>query len=140
MENKSLCVVGDSTKPKKQGRPKKSINWDRVVELCGYQASVREVARDLEISVNTLQDHIRHKFDMTWSEFFNIHRQVGFLSLRQKQFHMAMAGSEKLLIFLGKNWLGQSENVQVSFREEKLGEFVDALDAIAIEVVPNRDE
>ena len=41
-------------------------------------------------------------------------RKAGFVSLRRKQYELAMAGNATMLIFLGKQYLGQSDKREVT--------------------------
>jgi hypothetical protein len=44
-------------------------------------------------------------------------RQAGFVSLRRKQYELAMAGNATMLIFLGKQYLGQADKREVAAPE-----------------------
>jgi len=45
---------------------------------------------------------------------FGLKRQAGFVSLRRKQYELAMAGNATILIFLGKQYLGQADKGEVT--------------------------
>ena len=48
----------------------------------------------------------------TWDEAFALFSGVGKASLRRRQFEAAMDGNTAMLIFLGKNYLGQTDQGQ----------------------------
>ena len=45
----------------------------------------------------------------TWSEAFGVYSAAGKVSLRRKQFELALKGDRTMLIWLGKQHLGQRE-------------------------------
>lgn len=49
---------------------------------------------------------------MQFAEYFDQKRQPGKIALRRKQYEVAMTGNVPLLIWLGKQYLDQSEKVE----------------------------
>jgi len=101
----------------KVGRPKKNIDPTQVKKLAAIQCSYEEIASVLNCSVSTI---IRN-FDIAIKEG----RENGKASLKRLQWKAAERGSVTMMIWLGKQYLGQSDkaettaNVTVSDREEK---------------------
>ena len=91
------------------GRPTIQIDFEEVKKLCALFCTGVEIAWFLGISTDTLDTKIQESFDMSFSAFFKIHSSDGKISLRRKQFESAMNGNTALLIFLGKNYLGQTD-------------------------------
>lgn len=92
-------------KKNKGGRPKKAIDYKLVERLGKIMCTEEEIANMLEVSVRTLQ---RDK------EFCRIYRKAtenGKMSLRRTQFKLART-SASMAIFLGKQYLGQTDKVE----------------------------
>lgn len=105
------------------GKPK---TWtadevEQFKKLCGIFCTREEIASIMGVSKPTLTKRIAEYFPdtPTWEEAFKYYSAMGKASLRRKQFEMAMSGDRTLLIFLGKNYLGQSDNGAVTEREVK---------------------
>ena len=93
------------------GRPKKEIDYSAVEKLANIQCTQDEIASFLGISTRTLQR------DEQFMELFNKGRENGKMSLRRIQWKHAEK-SASMAIFLGKQYLGQKDNVEVSNTEE----------------------
>jgi hypothetical protein len=88
------------------GRPKKQIDYELVKELADIQCTQEEIAGVLNISVRTLQRD---------DEFCRIYKNgmlKGKMSLRRMQWASAQSGNNTMLVWLGKQYLGQSDKVE----------------------------
>jgi len=88
------------------GRPKKPIDYAVVYEMAGEFCTQDDIAEELNISVRTLQRD---------DEFCRVYKkglQAAKCSLRRKQYAVAMLGDKTMLIWLGKQYLDQSDKVQ----------------------------
>jgi hypothetical protein len=83
------------------GRPRKEIDAEIVFKLARLGCTLREVGAWFEVDEST----IRHRF----SAIFEQGKETGKISLRRMQWKRARAGSDPMLIHLGKHYLGQSE-------------------------------
>ena len=105
----------------KGGRPKKDIDAEQVRKLAMMQCPTTEIAAFFDCDEGT----IRKRF----SEIVAKGREAGKISLRRKQFDVAMSGNVSMLIWLGKQYLGQTdkqENINdvkplpiIDYRESK---------------------
>lgn len=86
---------------KKTGRPKKEIDEELVYQLALIHCSVKEIATIVDCHPDT----IRNRF----SAIMEKGKAEGKKSLRRKQFEVALSGNTSMLIWLGKNILGQSD-------------------------------
>ena len=93
------------------GRPKKEIDYDAVEKLAKIQCTQEEIANFLGISIRTL---LR---DEKFKEICERGRESGKASLRRIQWKHAEK-SASMAIFLGKQYLGQKDNVEVSNTDE----------------------
>lgn len=89
------------------GRPKKQIDYDMVEKLANIQCTQEEIASVLDISTRTL---LR---DEHFKEVFEKGRENGKASLRRIQWKHAEK-SASMAMFLGKQYLGQRDNLEVT--------------------------
>ena len=92
----------------KGGRPKINIDWKQFESLCELQCTKLEICNYFNITDKTLESRIQEHYKMSFSEVFAIKRGGGKMSLRRMQWQMA-AKSPAMAIFLGKNFLNQSD-------------------------------
>ena len=90
-----------------------SIDFDNLEKLCQLQCTLEEVASFFECSVNTLKNRIRDEFGLTWEEYYRLKQGKGKIALRRLQFQAAEKGNISMLIFLGKQYLGQSDKQDI---------------------------
>lgn len=104
------------------GRPKKIIDYDRVLEMASYFATQEEIATELDLSIRKLQQ------DEEFMRIFKKGNERAKKSLRRKQYEIAMGGNTTMLVWLGKQYLNQREpmNEQIipeEEQDEKMAEF-----------------
>ena len=111
-------------KVKTRGRPKMKLNavGIRVIEaLASVQCTHDEIAACLHTTKDTL--YAKHNLE-AFSTAYEKGQELGKLSLRRYQFRLA-AGNPTMAIFLGKQYLGQSETKKEDGSAKK-----DALDQL----------
>lgn len=114
-------------------RPKKEIDYELVRKLANMQCSQAEIASVVGVSVRTLQR------DELFHEIYDEGVMNGRVSLRRAQFNKAIDGNVPMLIWLGKQVLGQKEKIE---NEDtiNLSENITTLTKTVLEnIVPNRD-
>lgn len=87
--------------PGKPGNPKADINPEHVKALAGAGCTVEEIAEFLHVNKKTLERRF-----VKVMEAGRLNRNV---SLRRKQFELAQRGDRAMLIWLGKQYLGQKD-------------------------------
>ena len=87
--------------PKATGRPPISIDEDQLRTLARMNCTNAEMAAVLKCSPDTLE----RRFAAT----IKAERDAGCASLRRSQWKLALAGHPTLLIWLGKQHLGQKD-------------------------------
>jgi hypothetical protein len=90
------------------GRPKKKIDVDQLEWMAKRQCTHDEIAETLGCSVSTLRSRFQRRL-ARW-------RSIGKTRLRAMQWRRACKGSDSMLIFLGKQYLGQSEKVNAAIQ------------------------
>jgi hypothetical protein len=96
------------------GRPKKELDIEQMKRLCELQCTAKEIASVMNCSVDHIEHTLQEKFGCRFSDFFDQNRGGGQVSLRRKQFQVAMDGNPTMLIWLGKNWLKQVDKQEVT--------------------------
>jgi hypothetical protein len=94
------------------GRPRKQVDLALAEELAGIFCTQEEIAGILKVSVDTLQ---RNK---DFCGMYKRAQETAKSSLRRAQFKKAMEGNVVMQIWLGKQYLGQSDKQQISGPEE----------------------
>lgn len=94
---------------KTAGRPKIIIDWVDFNKLCGLQCTLKEIAAWFGCSEDTIERRVEEEKLMNFAEYFGQKREKGIISLRRLQWISAENGSITMQIFLGKNYLSQSD-------------------------------
>ena len=96
-----------ATKKKKSvGRPKKyNLDTKQVAQLAGFGCTDTEIASFFNISRTTLE----HNYE----QYMTKGRESGKIRLRQMQWASAKKGNVAMLIWLGKQLLGQSDKQEI---------------------------
>lgn len=71
-----------------------------------------EICEWFGIEDDTLEKLIKEKYKKGFSEVFQQKRSKGLISLRRRQFQLAET-NPAMAIFLGKNYLGQSDKQEI---------------------------
>lgn len=122
MTKKETSKIKEPAKEKKKnGRPKKIIDYKTVEQLASIMCTQEEIASILEISVRTLQR------DAKFCRIYKKGMDKGRMSLRRKQFTMSDRNAT-MAIWLGKQYLGQTDKITNVAAEDKLADFFDKLE------------
>lgn len=105
------------TEKKKAGRPRAEIDARQFEELCRIQCTQREICSVLGVSEKTLTRWCMDNYGLEYSQAYNKYADFGKKNLRHVQFRMAEAGSERMAIWLGKQYLGQSDKQDIQIAE-----------------------
>lgn len=104
-----------SNNPKKKnkgGRPRIEFSestWDQINKMCAIACTQEEIASVLGCSIDTIEARIKEKHGVSFPEYFKRYVGQGKTSLRRKQYEIAMKGNVSMCIWLGKQWLGQTD-------------------------------
>ena len=131
-------------------RPKIQINWQMVENMCAIMCTMEEISAVIGISSDTLTRRIKAEYKKTFPEYYQEKSAQGKMSLRRIQYNSAMGnkkmikdpksgemkesaewannGSITMQIWLGKQWLGQTDKAEVAMTNPIEGvEFIDDL-------------
>lgn len=101
---------------KPNGRPPKEIDEKTFKNLCGIQCTKEELAGVFECDPTTLDAWCKRTFGETFPTVYKRYSQNGKVSLRRTQFRLAEK-SASMAIFLGKQYLGQTDKVEQVINE-----------------------
>ena len=93
----------------KGGRPKLELDEKLFGELCALQCTKIEICESLNMTAKTLDRLMKEVYDSSFSLIYKQKRASGYTSLRRSQFKLSET-NPALSIFLGKNYLKQSDN------------------------------
>ena len=111
------------------GRPKKEIDKIEFEKLCGLQCTKEEMCGWFGITDKTLESWCKRTYKKGFSEIFSEKRGKGKISLRRTQFKLAEK-SPAMAIFLGKNYLGQSDKIQYENADANNGQLADLISGL----------
>ena len=104
-------------RPKFDMEEKKFTAWEQLDSLIIW-ASQEYCAEQLGISVDTLMRNIKSRTGLSFAEYKHQKKEVVRINLFKKQYEVAMRGNVAMLIFLGKNELGQSDKLETKNKHE----------------------
>ena len=95
-------------------KKQKQVNISRSLfeNLCSIQCTKEEICAVLEVSEKTLNSWCNNVYGENFSLVFNEKREYGKSSLRRTQWKLAEK-NPTMAIFLGKQYLGQRDNIEV---------------------------
>ena len=102
-----------SEKPKRKnkpgaGRPRKEVDESLIFNLAKIHCTLAEISSMTDVSVDTLERN--------YAELINRGKDEGKASLRRMQFASAAKGNVAMLIWLGKQQLGQRERTDIDLQ------------------------
>lgn len=119
------------------GQPPKVIDIEQLEKLAAIGATQPEVASFLGVSLATIENRLQlPEFRDAWDR-----GQANLkLSLRRQQVLLADKGNVTMLIWLGKNLLGQRDNIEVTGKDGSPMMTLDAARALLYKGKPTPDE
>lgn len=96
------------------GRPKKKFDWDKLDLILQFGATYLECEEILGIAESGLKRQIKKKHDCNFEHYRDKKMSRAKQNLRRKQYELAMSGNATMNIWLGKQWLGQSDKQEIN--------------------------
>lgn len=88
------------------------FSWDKLDGLLAYKSSLVVCSDILEVAEKTIQNHIKKRYDMTFTEYAEKKLSRTKVKLVQKAIEMATSGNVSMMIFCLKNickWADRTE-------------------------------
>ena len=99
-------------------RPEKLIDWNRVDSLLQAGCLGTEIAAAFDMHPQTFYTKVEEQYKTSFTQYSQERRAIGDSILREKQYQKALGltetGDNTLLIWLGKNRLGQRNEDKLS--------------------------
>ena len=92
------------------GRPKKEFTKEEIIKLCRLNCTMEEIASYFGCNKKTIERRMQD--DPEIAEAIEMGRNLGKLSLRRKQIQAADKGNATMLVWLGKQVLGQKDRTE----------------------------
>lgn len=100
-----MQIISDMEKKKRRTKPKKPIDANKVQMLSSFGCQLNEIARFFAVDESTIRKNFQ--------EEVKVGKEQMKIKLRQLQWKHAELGNTALLIFLGKQYLGQSDKNEI---------------------------
>ncbi len=93
----------------KGGRPRLPFDLDQLIALVRIQCTAVECAAVMKMTEDTIDRRLKDQGETGFAEFYKKHQGEGKASLRRAQWKVAQDGNPTMLIWLGKQALGQRD-------------------------------
>lgn len=119
---------------KKMGRPQIKIDQKQFETLCSILCTQDEIIGVLDIGKETLSRWCKRTYKMTFEDIYKNKSALGKMSLRRHQFELAQKGNATMLIWLGKQLLGQHDKL-VTENTTSLNAKVESIDPTTLKAI-----
>lgn len=108
-------------KPKnKGGRPKTELPWEKIYTMMQVGCTKAEIMYMIDTNERTFDRHCKELHNEGFAGLFNKYFSNTKMSLRRKQLECAFKGSSGMLIWLGKQYLGQVDMQYTTDQEPRV--------------------
>lgn len=97
------------------GRKPKTFSAEQFEKLCNIQATLEEITSWFDVSKDTIRRRCKETFNLNFEDSYKKFSNNGKMSVRRMQMKLALDGNVTMLIWLGKQVLGQADK-----REQKI--------------------
>jgi hypothetical protein len=110
------------------GRPPFELSdsdFDKLISMIRIQCTQVEICGIFGVTDKTLNEALKKRGEPGFSELYKKHQDEGKASLRRAQWQAAQNGNPTMLVWLGKQMLGQRDkhDLDVGGKEDKPVEF-----------------
>ena len=108
------------------GRPSKLplINKEHFEGMCKIQCTKDEMCAIFQVHEETLTKWCHATYNVGFSDIYKKLSSTGKMSLRRQQFKSAENGNVTMQIWLGKQWLGQTDKVETDNKNTQSINFI----------------
>lgn len=97
------------TGPKGPTLPMSDEDFQRVVAMIRIQCTRDEICEVMGMSDTTLNRRLKERSEINFEALYKKHQGEGKASLRRNQWKAAESGNPTMLVWLGKQYLGQTD-------------------------------
>lgn len=95
-------------------RPEKPIDWAKVDQLLMAGCKGTQIAPHFDMHPETFYDRVKEKHGVGFTEYCALKKDHGDSLLHAKQFEKALKGDNTMLVWLGKNRMGQKDREELT--------------------------
>ena len=88
------------------------INQQQFESMCAIQCTKDEICAIFDVDEGTLTKWCKETYNTGFSDIYKKKSSTGKMSLRRNQFKSAEGGNVTMQIWLGKQYLGQTDKVE----------------------------
>ena len=107
-------------------RPVIEIKKEQFESLCNLQCTLDEIAGFFKCSSDTIERWCKRTYGEGFADTYKIYSQNGKISLRRYQYKLAEK-NPSMAIWLGKQWLGQTDKIEQTTSFENLDILADKM-------------
>lgn len=107
-------------------RPVIEIKKEQFESLCNLQCTLDEIAGFFKCSGDTIERWCKRTYNQGFADIYKIYSQNGKISLRRYQYKLAEK-HPNMAIWLGKQWLGQTDKIEQTTSFEDLTPLADLI-------------
>ena len=103
----------------KGGRPAFELSdqdFDKLVNMVRIQCTQDEICGIFNVTDKTLNEALKRRGEPGFSGFYKKHQDEGRASLRRSQWKAAQDGNPTMLVWLGKQMLGQRDKQEIEHK------------------------
>lgn len=105
-------------------------DWAQIEQMCLLQCTGEEIAGVVGVDYKTLERACKRENGTKFGEWIAQKGSGGKISLRKMQYDTAKGGNATMQIWLGKNWLGQTDR-QEEDKTSDVENLISALSALS---------
>ena len=87
-------------------------------DLLSFQCTKEDIAGFFHVSEKTIARFCQREYKKSFSDVAAEYRSSGCVSLRRAQYAAAIGGNVQMMIFLGKQWLNQTDKVETNLHAD----------------------
>lgn len=100
-------------------RPNKTIDWTKVDQLLMAGCTGTQIAPHFDMHPDTFYRRVMEEYGIGFTDYSSLKKSHGDSLLLAKQYELAIKGDKVMLIWLGKQRLGQRENLDKTNAENE---------------------
>lgn len=97
----------------KGGRPRKNVDFVKLATICQYPLTNEDIATLMDLSVDTIDRECKRVYGLGFADYKTQKQASTRKTILAKQLEVAKAGNVTMLIWLGKQYLGQTEKQEI---------------------------
>lgn len=101
-------------------RPSKPFDWSKLDAILQYGANLSDASDIMGVSEDTILRRIKKEHGLDYATYKSKKMSKVRIGLSRKQIEMAMSGNVTMLIWLGKQYLGQSDKQEIEHAGESV--------------------